>query len=149
MENRKCMLKNGFVLLFMGMLFLMSSAKATEKLCVLSIFDKYGHAKGVTMLEASKDLLKQYKISQFKSIIFEDGTKALPEIRSCIEKDKANALKIKEIVQDGVVTSGYYRLKTEKPETNRYLIFKVKEKKVTLIYVEGNLTTEELVDLLK
>ena len=145
----KNILKNGFILLFTGVLFFTNGAKAAEKLCVLSIFDKYGYKKGVTMLEASEDLLKQYKIKQFKSIIFEDGTKALPEIRSCIEKDKANAVKIKEIVHDGVVTSGYYHLKTEKKETNRYLIFKVKEKKVTLIYVEGNLTTEELVDLLK
>ena len=159
--------KKRVILLFLGMLFLTSSVKAGEKFCVLSVFDKYGYGKGVTMLEASKDLLKQYKIKQFKSIVFEDGTEALPEIRACIEKDKVNAIKIKEIVHDGLITSGFYRLKTEMKryfsvgmkgimptftksrEINHYLIFKVQEKKVTLIYVEGSLTTDELVELLK
>jgi hypothetical protein len=46
--------------------------------------------------------------------------------------------------------SGYYKLLSEKPKLNRYLIFKVgKENKTTLIYVEGELTPEELVELLK
>jgi hypothetical protein len=167
----KYMLKNRFILLFAGILLLSNSAKAGEKFCILSIFDKYGYKQGVTMLEASKELLKQYKIKQFKSIIFEDGTKYLPEIRACLEKDKVNAEKIKEVIHDGQVTSGFYRLKTDKNETkryytfeiqekkatlitenleiNRYLIFKVQDKKVTLVYVEGALTTEELIELLK
>jgi len=164
-------LKKSVILLFTGMLFLVNSAKAGEKFCVLSIFDKYGYKQGVTMLEASKELLKQYKIKQFKSIIFEDGTKYLPEIRACLEKDKVNSEKIREMVNDGQIMSGFYRLRTEKNETkryysfevqekkativtenleiNRYLIFKIQEKKVTLIYVEGALTTEELIELLK
>jgi hypothetical protein len=149
------------------MLFFSNSVKAGEKFCVLPIFDKYGYGKGVTMLEASKELLKQYKIKQFKSIIFEDGTEALPEIRACIEKDKVNAEKIKEVVHDGSIMNGFYRLKTatkrylslgmkgiiptftKTMEINHYLIFKVQDKKVTLIYVEGALTTDELVELLK
>jgi len=145
----KYILKNSVIILLMGILCFSVSAKADEKFCILSIFDKYGYDKGVTRLEASKELLKQYRINQFKSIIFENGTKALPEIRDCIEKDKVNAIKIKEMVSDGLVTSGFYRLQTEKTEINRYLIFKVQEKKVTLIYVEGALTTEALVELLK
>jgi hypothetical protein len=147
--DMKYRLKNTFILLFAGMLFLSNTAKAGEKFCILSIFEKYGHQKGVVMLEASKKLLKQYKIKMFKSIIFEDGTEALPDIRTCIEKDKANAVKIKEIVHYGLLMSGFYRLRTEKPEINRFLIFRVQEKKTTLIYVEGELTTDELVELLK
>ena len=118
---------------------------------ILSIFAKYGNAKGVTMLEASKELLQQYKIKQFKSIIFEKVTdNQLSEIRAEIEKDKQGAVKIKEIIQDGLLISGYYRLKTEDDKINRYLIFKISaSKKATLVYVEGELTPEELVDLLK
>ena len=145
----KNLLRNSIMLLFMGMLLLPNSVKAGEKTAVLSVFEKYGNKKGVIMLEASKKLLKQYKIKQFKSIIFEDGTEALPVIRACIEKDKIHAVKVKEIVQDGEVVSGFYRLKTDSPDMNRYLIFKVQDKKTTLIYVEGALTTEELVQLLK
>jgi len=141
--------KNGFIVLFMGMLLFSNSANAGEKTAVLSIFEKYGYKKGVIMLEASKQLLKEYRIKLFKSIIIEDGTAALPEIRACIEKDKVNAVKAKEIMQENELISGFYRLKTNDPDMNRFLIFNVQDKKTTLIYVEGALSTEELVKLLK
>ena len=136
-----------FVVLATG--FFGNGAMAKNESCIFSIFSKYENYQGVTMLSASKELFKQYKITQFKSIIFENGVKVLPEIRACIEKEKAGAVKMKETVQDGLLMGGYYRLKAETPEMNRYLIFKVKEKKVTLIYVEGSLTPDELVELLK
>jgi hypothetical protein len=117
---------------------------------VLSIFKKYGNDYGVTMLEASRELMKEYKIKTFKSIIFDDGSKALPEIRKAIKTDKEGALNIKESTKDGLLTSGYYQLLSDKAKLNRYLIFKVgKENKTTLIYVEGELTPEELVELLR
>jgi len=117
---------------------------------VLSIFKKYGNDCGVTMLEASRELMKEYKIKTFKSIIFENGDNALPEIRRAINKDKGGALHIKESTKDGLLMSGYYQLLSEKANLNRYLIFKVgKANKTTLIYVEGELTPDELVELLK
>jgi len=123
---------------------------AIQAQAVLSIFKKYGNEQGVTMLEASRELMKEYKIKTFKSIIFNDGAQALPEIRRAINKDKEGALHIKESTKDGLLTSGYYQLPAEKAKLNRYLIFKVgKGNKTTLIYVEGELTPEELVELLK
>jgi hypothetical protein len=117
---------------------------------VLSVFKKYGNDHGVTMLEASRELMKEYKIKTFKSIIFENGSKALPEIRKAINNDKDGALHIKESTKDGLLTSGYYQLKSENQKWNRYLIFKVgNANKTTLIYVEGELTPDELVELLK
>ncbi|MDR1346673.1 MAG: DUF6108 family protein [Bacteroidales bacterium] len=117
---------------------------------VFQIFEKYSKQKKVTLLEVSEELMAEYRIKQFKSIIFEDGTLALPEIRRCIEQDKQDAKKLKEATADGLVVSGYYRLKTVDPAMNRYLIFKVgKKNKVTLLYIEGRLTPEELVELLK
>jgi len=117
---------------------------------VLSIFKKYGNDQGVIMLEASRELMKEYKIKTFKSIIFDNGINALPEIRKVINIDKEGALNIKESTKDGLLMSGYYQLLSEKAKLNRYLIFKVgKENKTTLIYVEGELTPEELVELLK
>ena len=128
----------------------MSSLSAQSKPAVFQIFEKYGKQKGITMLEISEELMTEYRIKQFKSIIFEDGTRALPEIRRCIELDKQEAKKMKEATTDGLVVSGYYRLKTADTAMNRYLIFKVgKSNKVTLLYIEGRLTPEELVELLK
>ncbi|MDL2325670.1 DUF6108 family protein, partial [Bacteroidales bacterium OttesenSCG-928-A14] len=117
---------------------------------ILKIFDKYGNKQGVTMLEISDDLMKNYHVRIFKSIIFEDGRKALTDIRKAIDIDKVNAKKIKESKQDGLLISGYYRLKTENDNLNRYLIFKIgKNNRTTLVYIEGELTPEELVELLK
>jgi hypothetical protein len=139
------------ILFFLSINLQANQYEVHSKPAILSIFSKYGHFKGVTMLEASKELLQQYKIKQFKSIIFEKITdNQLAEIRIEIEKDKKEALKIKEIIQDGLLMSGYYKLKTEDEKMNRYLIFKVSaSKKTTLVYVEGELTPEELIDLLK
>ena len=123
---------------------------AQNQPAVISIFDKYGSSKGVTLLEISEELMKDYQIKHFKSIIFENGNTALPEIRRAITKDKIGAKRIKESIQDGLLMSGYYRLKTEEANMNRYLIFKVgKNNKTTLIYIEGKLSPEELVELLK
>ena len=123
---------------------------AQNQPAIMAIFDKYGSYQGVTMLEISEELMKDYQIKHFKSIIFENGTVALPEIRKAIEKDKIDAKRIKESIQDGLLTSGYYRLKTKEENMNRYLIFKVgKNKKTTLIYIEGELSPEQLVELLK
>jgi len=123
---------------------------AQSQPAVTAIFEKYGSSQGVTLLEISEELMKDYQIKHFKSIIFKDGSKALTEIRNAIEKDKKEAKRIKESIENGLLMSGYYRLKTELPNMNRYLIFKVgKNMKTTLIYIEGELSPEELVELLK
>jgi hypothetical protein len=134
------------VLLFCGNVLSLSA----QRPAVFQIFEKYGKQKGVTLLEISEELMTEYHIKQFKSIIFEDGTRALSEIRQCIEQDKREAKKMKEAITDGLLISGYYRLKTIDPDMNRYLIFKAeKRNKLTLLYIEGRLTPEELVELLK
>jgi hypothetical protein len=123
---------------------------STQAQEILSIFKKHGNSYGVTMLEASRELMKEYKIKTFKSIIFDDGSKVLPEIRRAIKTDKEGAVNIKESTKDGLLTSAYYQLKSEKTQLNRYLIYKVGAgNKTTLIYVEGELSPEELVELLK
>ena len=147
--------KNKIVLLFLLLAGFVFSAHlqplyAQNEPAIFKIFDKYGSKKGVTCLEASAAVMKDYEITQFKSIIFDDGSAALPEIRRCIEIDKEGALKIKEEVKDGKVVNGYYRLKNLQPQVNRYLIFKVgAHNKVTLLYIEGKITPEGLVELLK
>lgn len=139
------------IILFTVLLMSTSSAlKAQQDLSILGIFDKYGKQSGVTMLEVSDELMKDYRIKIFKSIIFEDATHALPDIREAIAHDKKEAKKIKEATHDGLLKSGYYRLNTTDEKLNRYLIFKVgKNNKTTLIFIEGALTSEELVDLLR
>jgi hypothetical protein len=140
------------LLLLLSLLFagFTPQIKAQEKLAIFQIFDKYGREDGVTTLEASEGLMKEYNITLFKSIIFEDGTKALPSIRTAIEKDKKNAAKIKEEYANGLLMSGYYRLSSTASGLNRYLILKVgKHNSITLLYIEGKISPEKLVELLK
>ena len=151
-EKRKIMknMKHKFWVIIILIFAYAGLGFSTQAQAVLSVFKKYGNDYGVTMLEASRELMKEYKIKTFKSIIFEDGAEALPEIRKAINKDKEGALNIKESSKSGLLMSGYYQLLSEKQNLNRYLIFKVgKENKTTLIYVEGELTPDELVELLK
>ena len=136
------------LIFFLGICSQQSFAQTQPAVTV--IFERYGSSQGVTLLEISDDLMKDYQIKHFRSIIFKDATYILPEIRKAIEKDKKDAKRIKESVQDGLLMSGYYRLKVEIPNMNRYLIFKVgRNNKTTLIYIEGKLSPEELVELLK
>lgn len=145
--------KKGFAIGIAWILFLLlapASSFAQSKPAILKIFDKYGDKEGVTLLEITDDLMKDYQVDVFKSIIFKDGSGVLPEIRKLIEIDKVNAKKIKESKQDGLLNSGYYRLKTDDPAMNRYLIFKIGQRnKVTLVYIEGKLEPDRLVELLK
>ena len=136
--------------LFMLLFILTMSGKAQKGPSILKIFDKYGNKQGVMLLEITDDLMKEYQVDVFKSIIFKDGSEVLPEIRKLIDIDKQNAKKIKESKQDGLLISGYYRLKTENDSINQYLIFKIgKNNKVTLVYIKGKITPEQLVELLR
>ena len=146
MKNMKHKL---LVIIFLALSTFCLSISAQAQ-AVLSIFKKYGNDNGVTMLEASRELMKVYNIKTFKSIIFDDASLVLHEIRRAIKTDKVGALHIKESTKDGLLTSGYYQLPAGKANLNRYLIFKVgTANKTTLIYVEGELSPEELVELLK
>jgi hypothetical protein len=143
-------MKHKTLLILLLVLANLGMSFSTQAQAILPIFKKYGNDQGVTMLEASRELMKEYKIKTFKSIIFDDGTHALPEIRRAIKTDKEGALHIKESTKDGLLMSGYYQLLSENAKLNRYLIFKVGvNNKTTLIYVEGELTPDELVELLK
>ena len=50
---------------------------------------------------------------------------------------------------DGSLKSGYYQLPQVKNGVNRFILFKLGDRrKATLIYIEGSLSSAELVDML-
>ncbi|EOA55455.1 hypothetical protein HMPREF1214_03799 [Bacteroides sp. HPS0048] len=131
-----------------------ASIKAQEDLHSASVFQKYGKQKGVTMVELSRDMLDSYRIDLYRSLVFKDVTEALPYILDCLEKDQKEGTmkKIQEIIEDGKLQTAYYQLtqvKKGKEKLNRFLLFKIgKKNSATLIYIEGNLNSDELVALL-
>ena len=137
------------------LLLLFSTGMYAQKgLQIASVFQKYGKQKGVTMVELSRDMLDSYRIDLYKSLVFKDVTEALPYILDCLEKDQKEGTmkKIQEIIEDGKLLTAYYQLtqvKKGKEKLNRFLLFKIgKKNSATLIYIEGNLNSDELVALL-
>ena len=80
---------------------------------------------------------------------YEDDPEALRFTRQCLEADQKGARKIKEVTDDGGVVSAYYQLKGVEADINRFVLFKVSKKGViTLVYIEGDLDSDDLITLL-
>ena len=74
---------------------------------------------------------------------------ALRFTRQCLEADQRGARKIKEVTDDGGVVSAYYQLPGKDPDVNRFVLFKVNSKgTITLVYIEGELDSDDLITLL-
>ncbi len=126
-----------------------SAAWAQQGLQIASIFQKYGKQKGVTMVEMSNEVLETYQMALYKSLVFKDVGEALPHILQCLEADKKKAKKVKEVVSNGEIQSGYYQLPQVKEDVNRFILFKTGKKgSASLIYIEGELDADDLVTML-
>lgn len=126
-----------------------TSLYAQQGLQIASIFQKYGNQKGATYVELSKMLSKEWDINHYKSLKLSKVEKALPDIYRCLEVDKQNAKKIKEVVANGAIQSGYYQLPPLKGNINRFILFRIgKKEDATLIYIEGEIDSDDLVTLM-
>lgn len=69
-------------------------------------------------------------------------------IEAYLKTDRKNARKVREIVEDGIITSGYYMMKPVRQGLNRYILFRNGSKQSgTVVYIEGALTPDELMKL--
>ena len=135
--------------LFVLLLIFTTDVAAQNGLQIASVFQKYGRQKGVTMVELSNEMLDAYQMTLYKSLVFKDVSEALPTILRSIESDKKNAKKVKEIVSEGQIHSGYYQLPQLRKDINRFILFKTgKKNSATLIYIEGELDADDLVTML-
>lgn len=122
---------------------------AQDGLQVNKLFRKYGSQRGVTYVELSKNLSREWDINCYKSLKITHAERALPDIYRCLEADKQQAHKIKEIVADGQIQSGYYQLPSLPDGINRFILFrKDKKNAATVIYIEGEIDSEDLVALM-
>lgn len=136
-------------ILLMLVLSISSIICAQDNLSINSIFKKYGKQKGSTMVVMSGKALKEYKLDKYQSITISYDKDILKEIQDSIEKDKQGANKIKEVVNNGIVSSGYYQLFKDDDSLKRYILFKIgSEGRVTIIYIEGGLDSDKLIERL-
>ena len=120
---------------------------AQEELRINTIFEKYGKQKGATMVVLSGQAVSNYRLNIYRSITVKYDKAILDDIQQSLEGDKQQARQIKEVINDGVITSGYYQLPEEKTRINRYILFKIGDDgTLTLIYMEGGPDSEELIN---
>lgn len=120
-----------------------------KELKIKDVFHIYGKRKNVVMVELSKDMLETYNITYYKGITIKNDPEALAFVRKCLEKDQDGAKKIKEVLSDGKIISAYYQIPMEDSPVNRFILFKVSKKGViTLIYIEGELDSDDLITIL-
>ena len=104
------------------------TAYAQEGLQIATLFEKYKNEKNVTYVELNGSILRSYRMTAYKSLVFEQVTPYKQEI------------------------SAYYRLSRTSQrgkKVNRYILYKVgKEDKATLVYIEGPLDEDELMEML-
>jgi hypothetical protein len=128
-----------------------AGGQATELqkgLKIQEVFLQYGKKKNVTMVELSHEMLETYNITHYKSILIKDNPGALRFVRQCLEADQQGAKKIKEVTDNGNLVSAYYQLPGNKDE-NRFILFKVgKKEEITLVYIEGEIDSEDLITIL-
>lgn len=125
------------------------AANAQDNLKIKEVFRIYGKRKNVVMVELSKEMLDTYNITFYKSITIKDDPEALQFIRKCLESDQEGAHKIKEVTSEGEIISAYYQIPVSDTNVNRFILFKVNQKGViTLIYIEGELDSDDLITIL-
>ena len=127
--------------------------QAQEGLQIASLFNKYGEQKDVTRVELNGSILKSYRMTTYKSLVFKNVSPYRQEIQQALAHDKQeNVKKAQEVMDSGILRSAYYQLKEverDKKKLNRYILFKIgKDSMGTLIYIEGALSEREMMDML-
>ena len=118
------------------------AAETQKDLKIQDVFTRYGKKKNVTMVELSNEMLETYGMTRYKSITIKNDPEALRFTRQCLEADQQGARKIKEV-------SAYYQLPGKDPDVNRFVLFKVNSKgTITLVYIEGELDSDDLITIL-
>ena len=141
----------GIVLLLLCFIF---TTYAQEGLQIATLFEKYKDEKNVTYVELNGSILRSYRMTAYKSLVFEQVTPYKQEILQCLKQaiDTHQVQKTQEVNESGELRSAYYRLSRTSQrgkKVNRYILYKVgKEDKATLVYIEGPLDEDELMEML-
>ena len=125
------------------------ASEMQKELKINEVFQRYGKQKNVTMVELSNEMLETFNLTHYKSIVIKNNPAALSFVRQCLETDQQGAKKIKEVTDNGQLVSSYYQLPGTSTNLNRFILFKVNEKgDVTLVYIEGEIDSEDLITIL-
>lgn len=134
--------------LFLLILLLASalSARAQDGLAVAKVFQLYGHSKGCKMVVMQNTKLRGYRLATYKSLTYSSTFAA--GIEPYLKTDRKAARKIREVVDNGTIVSGYYMMPPLPSGANRYVLFsRTDHSKGAVIYIEGNLSPEDIMSI--
>ncbi len=122
-----------------------TSALAQQGLHVADIFSRYGHERGCKMVEMHDTELHGYELKTYQSLTYRIHG---DEIAPLLEEDRRKAKKIREVVSDGRVSSGYYIMPPTAEGLNRYILYSQKQDNSgAIVYIEGKLEPDDILKL--
>lgn len=134
------------VLIAVMTLFVTLPSHAQEGLAVNSIFLQYGHSKGCKMVVMQNTKLRDYRLAVYKSLTY--NNKYATSINNILKTDRRAAKKIREVVDNGRIASGYYMMAPLQSGNNRYILFSnTDHNKGAVIYIEGDLSPEDIMSI--
>ena len=134
------------VLIAVMTLFVTLPSHAQEGLAVNSIFLQYGHSKGCKMVVMQNTKLRGYRLAVNKSLTY--NNKYATSINNILKTDRRAAKKIREVVDNGRIASGYYMMAPLQSGNNRYILFSnTDHNKGAVIYIEGDLSPEDIMSI--
>jgi len=126
-----------------------ANLNAQSDLEINKVFEQYGKQKGSVLVEMSKELLKGYEFTYYKSIVTTNNKEAADFARKCLDVDQKGAKKVKQVISNGVLSSIYLQL-PQKGKYYRLILFNETtspERKMTLIYIESEKDSEEILQI--
>lgn len=148
-QNNNDMARRNIIIRMMTVLAMLvcfsAGLEAQTGLHVQKAFERFGHAKGCKMVEMHDATLKGYQLHVYKSLTYKKIGK---EIEAYLKEDKQKAKKIREVVENGRITSGYYMMPPLEKGMNRYVLFSDPGKENgAIIYIEGRLEPDDIMKL--
>jgi hypothetical protein len=120
---------------------LCSFSYAQQGLNIEQIFRDYGKKEGSVQIELAKDVLGDHtKLNRYKSLIVLSNSIVLDAMRKAMQTDfddKGGSI-IKKSLKDGkLIETTYCLKKNNRSPDYEYILFTVKEEKITLVYLRG------------
>lgn len=121
------------------------SVSAQSDFAIGGIFEKYRKAKGCKMVEMHNADVKGFRLKLYKSLTYK---KIGAIVDDALGRDRRVAKKIREVIDQGKVSTGYYMMIPYDGQ-NRYILFsRIDGASGVLIYIEGKLSPEDIISLI-
>lgn len=125
---------------------------AQDQIEIKAVFEKYAKTDGVVYVQLSHDILSQgSNLSLYKSMLIKKATEEQEnEISGALLSNNKEWKALSSVTKNGNIESATYHVGKDKTrKLNTYLLLKNKNKKLTILYIEGSFAPNQLEHELK